>query len=96
MLHLVNKSPFETMKLDDCLKYASKGTPILLYEDGVYGAMSGTALEEKIKGIMGDHDIYALKEDLAMRGIDKLIDGVKEVDYAGFVELVEEHKTASW
>lgn len=96
MLHLINKSPFESMNLDDCLKYASKGTPILLYEDGVYGAMAGTSIEDKIKGIMGDHDIYALKEDLAMRGVAKLIDGVKEVDYTGFVGLVEEHKTASW
>jgi len=96
MLHLINKSPFESKALDDCLKYASKGSPILLYEDGVYGAMAGTALEEKMKGIMNDHDVYVLKEDLAMRGVDRILDGVKEVDYSGFVELVEEHKTASW
>lgn len=96
MLHLVNKSPFESMKLNDCLKYASKGSPILLYEDGVYGAMAGSSLEDKMKGVISDHDVFVLKEDLVMRGIDKLIDGVKEVDYAGFVGLVEEHKTASW
>jgi len=93
---MINKSPFESMSLDDCLKYASDGAPILLYEDGVFGAMAGTALEDKMKGMMGGRDVYVLKEDVALRGLDRLIDGVKEVDYAGFVDLVAEHKTASW
>ncbi len=96
MLHLINESPFESKSLDDCLKYAAKGSPILLFEDAIYGAMAGTSLEEKMKGILADHDIYVLKEDLAMRGVDQLIDGMKEVDCTGFVGLVEEHKTASW
>ncbi len=96
MLHLINESPFESNSLDDCLKYAGKGSPILFFEDAVYGAMAGTSLEEKMKGILADHDIFVLKEDLSMRGVDKLIDGMREVDYPGFVGLVEEHKTASW
>jgi len=93
---MINKSPFESMSLEDCLKYASDGSPILLYEDGVFGAMAGTSLEDKMKGIMGGHDVYVLKEDVALRGLDRLIDGVKEVDYGGFVDLVEGNKTASW
>ncbi|MEW6019681.1 MAG: sulfurtransferase complex subunit TusB [Pseudomonadota bacterium] len=96
MLHMINKSPFESSALDDCLKYAGKGSPILLYEDGIYAALAGSAMEEKMKGVMADRDVYVLKEDVALRGIERLMDGVKEVDYPGFVSLVEEHKPASW
>ena len=96
MLHLINKSPFESNSLEDCLRYASKGSAILLYEDGIYAAMAGTKLSDEMAGVAKDHKVYVLKEDLAMRGVDKLIAGVNEVDYDGFVGLVEENKTASW
>ena len=96
MLHLINESPFETNSLDDCLRYASKGSSILLFEDGVYGAMAGTSMESRMSGLAGEYKVYVLKEDLAQRGIDKVISGINEVDYAGFVGLVEENKTASW
>lgn len=97
MIHLVNKSPYETTTMDSVAKYAQKGSPILLFEDGVYAAMAGTVFESKIKEIMGDHDVYVLTEDLNARGIsDKVVDGAKQVDYQGFVDLVEQHKAASW
>lgn len=96
MLHLVNTSPFETSDLDSVAKYAAKDSPILLFEDGIYAAMAGTAMEGKVREIMADHPMFVLKADLEARGVDKLIDGVTEVDYTGFVELVEQHKTASW
>lgn len=94
---MINKSPFSSSSLDSCIKFAEKGSPILLFEDGVYAAVTGTSLESKISGIANDFDLYALKEDLMLRGIaDKIMPGVKQIDYAGFVELVEQHKTASW
>ncbi|GBE57539.1 protein TusB [bacterium BMS3Abin01] len=97
MLHLVNKSPYESACMDSVDKYAHKGSPILLFEDGVYAAIAGAAFESRIKKIMGDHEVYVLKEDLAARGIaDRMVDGVKEVDYAGFVDLAEQNKTVSW
>ncbi len=96
MLHLINESPFESNSLEDCLRYASKGSPILLYEDGIYAAMAGTRIADRMAGVAQDHKLYVLREDLAMRGVDKLIAGVNEIDYDGFVELVEENKTASW
>jgi tRNA 2-thiouridine synthesizing protein B len=40
--------------------------------------------------------VYVLKEDLMLRGVDNVMDGITQVDYAGFVDLVEENKTASW
>ena len=97
MLHLVNKSPSDSTAFESASKYAQKGSGILLFEDGVYAAMAGTAYEGKIKEIMGDHDVYALKEDLTARGIaDRVIDGVKEITYPDFVDLVEQNKIASW
>lgn len=96
MLHLVNTSPFETSDLESVAKYAGKDSPILFYEDGIYAAQAGTAHEGKVKEIMGDHPVYVLKADLEARGISNIIDGITQVDYDGFVELVEQHKTASW
>jgi len=96
MLHLINKSPYNSNSLDSCLKFAQKGSPILLFEDAVYGAMAGTSFENKLADIMKDFPVYALKEDLTARGVTSVIPGVKEVDYAGFVELAEQHKTCTW
>ena len=53
-LHTVNKSPFEKNSLETAIKYSLPGSAILLLEDGVYGAMQGTAAEEMVKGAMGD------------------------------------------
>ncbi|HCH00130.1 MAG: hypothetical protein A2074_07125 [Candidatus Aquicultor primus] len=96
MLHLVNRSPYASTSLDSCVKFAKKGSPILLIEDAVYGAMAGTALEKKMESIMKDFTVYALKEDLLARGVTNVIAGITEVDYTGFVELVEEHKPTTW
>lgn len=96
MLHLVNKSPYSSNSLDSCLKFATKGAPIILFEDAIYGAMAGTSLESKIAEAMKDHPVYAVKEDLMARGVNNIIPGVKEIDYTGFVELVEQHRPCTW
>lgn len=96
MLHLINKTPYNSTVMECCVRSAIKGSPILLFEDGIYGAMAGTAYEARLNEIMADHPVYALKEDIDARGIDNLITGVQIVDYSGFVELVEQHKTCTW
>ncbi len=47
---------------------------------------------------MADFSIYVLEADAQARGVaDKLMDGVKAIDYAGFVDLaVENDKVESW
>ena len=98
-LHTVNKSPFDRGSLESCVRLASKGSAILLIEDGVYGAVKGTAKSSLLESAMGDIKVYALGEDLSARGIakDKLIDGIETVDYLGFVSLVCEYDTTnSW
>jgi tRNA 2-thiouridine synthesizing protein B len=47
---------------------------------------------------MSNVSIYVLGPDLKARSIaDKVMDGIKVVDYAGFVDLACEHdKVQSW
>ena len=98
MLHTVNKSPFENKALDSCLKFARKGSAVLLIEDGVYAAARNTAVSRQVEEAMKDVAIYALAPDVAARGMqDRVMDGVRLVDYGGFVDLVVEHNAVqSW
>ena len=99
LLHTVNKSPFEKTSLASCLRYAREGSAVLLIEDAVYAAMSGTVVEGTIRDAMKSIRIYALGPDLAARGLDEagIIDGIETVDYSGFVDLtVEYDKTQAW
>jgi tRNA 2-thiouridine synthesizing protein B len=98
MLHTVNKSPFERNTLKSCLAYVKSGSAVLLIEDGVYAALADTAVSDMVQQAMSQVSVYALGPDLEARGVAKrVIDGVKVIDYAGFVDLVVEHpNTQAW
>jgi tRNA 2-thiouridine synthesizing protein B len=99
MLHTVNKSPFEKNSLQSCLRLSKAGSSILMLEDGVYGALQGTELEDSVIESINDRSLYVLGPDLKARGIDqsKLISGIEIVDYDGFVKLAAEStKVQSW
>jgi tRNA 2-thiouridine synthesizing protein B len=93
MLHTVNKSPFERNALESCLGFVRQGHVILLYEDGVYAALTGTAWEAKIKAALANCKICVLTPDLEARGMktNQVIAGIQPVDYTGFVDLVVEN-----
>ena len=98
-LHTVNKSPFATQALLSCLGHAKAGDTVLMIEDGVYGGASGTGLAEAVAGLGGAVTLAVLEPDMKARGIaaSRLMDGVKTVDYAGFVELADSHdRTQAW
>jgi tRNA 2-thiouridine synthesizing protein B len=91
MLHTVNKSPFDNGTLQTCLKYARQGSAVLLIEDGVYAAARDTAVSKQVQEAMKSASIYALKPDVEARGMqNRVMDGVRLVDYEGFVDLVTE------
>ncbi|HEB58470.1 MAG TPA: sulfurtransferase complex subunit TusB [Gammaproteobacteria bacterium] len=92
-LHTVNKSPFEKNSLESCIRLAKEGGAVLLFEDGIYGATKGTMISDKVSAAMKGLTFYVLGPDMKARGIrdDQLIDGVKVVDYSGFVDLVADH-----
>jgi len=98
MLHIVNKSPLERSTLDSCLAAAQPGAAVLLIEDGVYAATRGHAAEGKLRTASARLEIYVLAPDLEARGMGQsLAQGMKPVDYSGFVELVVQHKNCqSW
>lgn len=99
MLHTVNKSPFEKNTLETCLRLAARGSAVLLIEDGIYGALAGTMISDKVSRAMEDVSFYVLGPDLKARGMQesKVLDGVKVVDYTGFVDLVTQHDNVqSW
>ena len=98
MLHTVNKSPFEDSSLESCLRCSKAGSTILLIEDGIYGATEGTVISDKVKAAMADKTVCVLQPDVEARGMkDKIIDGIKLVDYAGFVDLATENDSVqSW
>ena len=99
ILHTVNKSPFERTSLDSCLKFAQPGAAVLLIEDGVYAALTGTSAEDQVKDALNRVKIYVLGPDLKARGFaeGRLINGISVVDYAGFVDLAAETaKVQAW
>jgi len=92
MLHTVNKSPGERNALDSCLAHVKKGSAVLLIEDGVYAAVKGTASAKALEATMKTIPVYALQPDIEARGLaGRVLDGVKLVDYGGFVDLAAEH-----
>lgn len=99
MLHTVNKSPFERNTLEACLNHALPGSAILLLEDGIYGALDGTAHADRVRRALADHKVYVLGPDLLARGMqpEQIVSGITVVDYAGFVDLTTEHdRVQSW
>ena len=92
-LHLLSKSPDSGM-LRQAGKRLAAGDGLLLLEDGVYCLR----WPRELAVLPADVSLYALAPDLDARGLeDSLPEGVKAVDYDGFVALCAEYdKTVSW
>ncbi len=97
ILHTVNKSPFNSHCFSECLAFCTAGSSVLLIEDGVYAAQSGTSYSDVIKTRTDIH-CYVLAADAIARGIEhRLCENITIVDDAGFVELTTIHRTVqSW
>ena len=50
MLYTVNKSPLSANSLASVLRVAQYGSPILLYEDGVYAVLPGARSADTVAG----------------------------------------------
>jgi len=99
VLHTVNKSPFQKDSLEACFRLAAAGSDVLLIEDAVYAALAGARFAGQVEAALGRCAVYALKEDLDARGIERgdLIPGIEVVDYGGFVDLAERNDSVqSW
>lgn len=98
MLHTVNKSPFQSPLLGQCLARVGEGAALLLIEDAVYAATRGVqGVQALLHG--ASCPVHVLLPDLVARGFREsdIADGVTAVDYAGFVRLCVEHECVqSW
>jgi tRNA 2-thiouridine synthesizing protein B len=98
MLHIVNKSHTQTSALASCLRLAQPGAVLLLIEDAVYAATTAAVASSGLAAAMKDLKVCVLQPDVQARGMaGRLAEGVTEVDYAGFVDLVVDHpNNQSW
>lgn len=99
MLHIVNKSPYESNALHSCLRMVRPGQSVVLIEDAIYAATTGNSAQALIAAAQSKQvKFYALRPDMDARGVAaRALDKVTLVDYGGFVDLVAEHKTSnSW
>lgn len=98
-LHTVNKSPFGDGAFLSCIEHCKPGDGVMLIEDGVYGALAGSAMSEAVQARAANVAFYLLDGDANARGLpaEKLLGEVKPVGYDGFVDLVAAHdRTQSW
>lgn len=105
ILHTVNKSPFASQCLVDCLRCVTSGDVVLLIEDGVYGSTclrpaTLTPLQKSITDLAATEVRFCiLSPDFEARGLDhkSLLTGLEIVDYDGFVDLAAQaDKVISW
>jgi len=92
------KKTHDRNSLDSCLRVISDDDALLFIEDGVYAA-TGTSFSKAVQAAAKSHAVYVLGPDLSARGMkeDGIVEGVKVVDYEGFVDLVTENdKVNSW
>jgi tRNA 2-thiouridine synthesizing protein B len=96
MVHLINKSPLRSLALENALRIAREGDPVLLIEDAVHACRPGARSVDLVSKALEGHPVYALKPDLDARAVGKLIDGIEPIGYDGFVELAEKHQVITW
>lgn len=89
VLHLIQRSPFASTALADCLKIIGKEDSILFMQDGVY-ALNHESLENIT------NTSYWLQDDTTARGLKHGTLG-KLASYQNFVSLCTQHdKVISW
>lgn len=95
MLHIIAKSPIEPLMLDRI----DAGDAVLFIRSAVLVLLSGNILRERLKTMSIQNQLFTLSPDLAARGISagELLEGIRIIDYADFVELTIEHPVInSW
>ena len=104
LLHTVNKSAFNNGALGDCLRVAAENDAVLLFENGVYGALDNSQSEfphiENIQQLSASGTrFYILQADCEARGLDTstLLPAFTIINDADFVTLaVEASAIQSW
>jgi tRNA 2-thiouridine synthesizing protein B len=104
LLHTVNKSAFNSGTLGDCLRVVAENDAVLLFENGVYGALDNShgkfSHREHIQKLSASGTrFYILQADCEARGLDAsaLLPIFTMINDADFVTLaVEASAIQSW
>lgn len=89
VLHLIQRSPFSSTTLSDCLNILGNEDSLLFMQDGVY-IQNHPTLPDII------NPVYVLQDDLKARGLLTSTLG-KSINYQEFVLLCTQHeKVISW
>lgn len=89
MLHTVSHSLFH-LDTDALLRHIGPSDCVLLFQDGVTATVCGSKHIGQL--INCGVSVYALTEDIAARGLQAMVaDGIKLIDYKGFVALTVLH-----
>lgn len=97
VLHLVQGAARRNLEL--CLDRAGQGDAVLLLGDAVYAALRQAPATGGLLAPVRGIPVHVLRPDLEARGLapSELAEGVRPVDYDGFVGLtVEYHPLLSW
>lgn len=90
ILHLIQKSPFESDIFTQCTNAATDGDKVLLMQDGAYGVKHNDIINSPF-------EVYALTDDLDARGLNTSSSNITPISYEEFVTLCSEtHSCISW
>lgn len=80
------------------LGFASAGDAILLMEDSVLALQSPVTLASFLAKCGAQKiQVFALAEDVQLRGVESQYDGIEQISYEGFVDLVTQYdKQVAW
>ena len=97
-LHTVNKSPFQSKCLRNCLDLIAPDDALLLIEDGTYALkLGGKDHTLLLNTIQQGVKVYALNSDALARGLKPSFEGITAINEPMFVELCCKHqRIQSW
>ena len=85
MLHLITQSPIDMA----IFQRLGAGDDVLFLDKALLNLLQKGQLNKAITALLAQHQLYALANDLEVRGIipEELLKGIIVIDYTGFVEL---------
>ncbi|MFH8135816.1 sulfurtransferase complex subunit TusB [Pantoea osteomyelitidis] len=90
MLHTLMHSPWQC-DIETLLRMLNPEDDLLLLQDGVLGALAGSAMLERL--LSAPATLWVLLEDVEARGLSAQISAkVSSLDYTGFVALTAKHQ----
>jgi tRNA 2-thiouridine synthesizing protein B len=91
MLHLIYQSPFNASSLNNCLTAFETQDSLLLIENGIFCALSGTLASERLIELTNQQKVFVLAPHAIERGVlSQLIQGTQLIDFNRFVDLTVE------